>query len=111
PILASARSALPEVGSLSVTDRNGIITHSTVRAIVGHALSSTYVFKQLSSSPADELGVDRPFLSITTPRHFIIPIGRRLLDANGAFDGTAVATLLPEAYREFFPALELGPRR
>ena len=109
PILASARAALPEVGSFSVTDRNGTITHSTVGAIVGQSRRDTYLFTQLSSNPRDELVVDRPFLSITTPRQYIIPVGRRLFDAKGAFDGTVVATVHPESYREFFRTLDLGP--
>ena len=109
PILASARSALPGVGSFSVTDRHGTITHSTVRAIVDQSRSETYVFRQLASSTRDELVLDRPFLTVTTPRQFIIPIGRRLLDTSGAFDGTAVATMQPESYRQFFRTIDLGP--
>jgi signal transduction histidine kinase/CheY-like chemotaxis protein len=109
PILASAKSALPEVGSFSVTDKSGTITHSTVRAIVGQSRRDNYVFRQLASTTRDELAVDRPFLSITTPRQFLIPLGRRVLDGTGAFDGTVVATVLPESYREFFRTLDLGP--
>jgi signal transduction histidine kinase len=109
PILASARSALREVGSVSVTDRDGTITHSTVKTIVGASRRDNYVFKQLASIEGDELVVDRPFLSITTPRQYLIPLGRRLYDGTGAFDGTAVATVLPESYREFFRTIDLGP--
>ena len=108
PILASARAALPEVGSFSVTDRDGIITHSTVRAIVGESRRDNYVFRQLASTSRDELVVDRPFLAVTT-RQFIIPVGRRLTGDGGSFEGTAVATLLPESYREFFRTIDLGP--
>ena len=108
PILASARAALPEVGSFSVTDKDGTITHSTIGAIVGQSRRDTYVLKQLASSPRDELVIDRPFLSMTTPRQYIIPLGRRLFDAGGGFDGAAVATLHPESYRAFFRTLDLG---
>jgi hypothetical protein len=34
-ILDAAKAALPENGSISVTDRTGSITHSTIRRIVG----------------------------------------------------------------------------
>jgi len=109
PILASARSALPGVGSLTVTDKDGTITHSTVKAIVGASRRDTYVFQQLSASDGDDLAVDRPFLSVSPPRQFLIPLGRRLSGAGGAFDGTVVATVLPESYREFFRTIDLGP--
>ena len=108
PILAAARSALPEVGSFTITDRRGTIAHSTVKAIVGASRRDNYIFKRLASGDRDELVVDRPFLSITPPRQYVIPIGRRLLDPSGHFDGTVVVTVLPESYRDFFRTLDLG---
>src|SRR3954454_15310843 len=36
-ILGPARAALPEIGSLSVSDKNGRITHSTVSTIIGES--------------------------------------------------------------------------
>ena len=109
PILAAARSALPEVGSFTITDRNGTITHSTVKTIVGASRRDNYVFRRLASGDRDELVVDRPFLSLTPPRQYLIPIGRRLVDPSGHFDGAVVVTLLPESYRDFFRTLDLGP--
>jgi len=50
PTLASARSALPEVGSFSVTDRDGTITHSTLKAIVGASRRDDFLFRQLVAS-------------------------------------------------------------
>lgn len=109
PILASARAALPEIGALTVTDRHGVITHSTIKTIVGASRRDTYVFRQLASTASDDLVVDRPFLSVSEPRQYIIPVGRRLVDAAGAFDGTVVASIHPESYRRFFRTIDLGP--
>jgi signal transduction histidine kinase/CheY-like chemotaxis protein len=108
PILASARSALPEVGSFSVTDRNGTITHSTVKSIVGDSRRDDYLFQQLAAGDTAQLVVDRPFLSVTAPHQYLVPVGRRLVDAEGRFAGTAVASMRPESYREFFKTLDLG---
>jgi signal transduction histidine kinase/ActR/RegA family two-component response regulator len=108
PALASARSALPEVGSFSVTDRAGTITHSTVEAIVGASRRDDFLFRQLAGRDTAELLVDRPFLSITAPQQYVVPVGRRLTDAQGRFDGTVVASIRPESYRGFFRTLDLG---
>jgi signal transduction histidine kinase/CheY-like chemotaxis protein len=108
PILASAKAALPEVGSFNVTDAAGTITHSNVRAIVGSSRRDNYIFKQLSTTTRDDLILDRPFLSITQPAQFLIPIGRRLTTADGRFAGMVVATVLPESFRTFFGTLDLG---
>jgi signal transduction histidine kinase len=108
PVLEAAHSALPEVGSFTITDRHGIILHSNVKSIVGTSRRDNYVFKRLSEATRDELVVDRPFRSVTNPSQFLIPLGRRLTGPDGRFDGAVVATILPEAYREFFRTIDLG---
>jgi signal transduction histidine kinase/ActR/RegA family two-component response regulator len=52
--------------------------------------------------------LDRPFLSVSEPKHYILPVGRPLTTPDGRFDGIVVATLLPETYRAFFRTLEVG---
>jgi len=107
-LLASARSALPVSGSLTMTDARGTIRVSTQRAIIGESRREEYIFRKLSSLGRDELVVSTPFLSVTTPRRYLIPIGRRLTTERGDFDGTLVATLIPDAYREFFRTVDVG---
>ncbi|MGB2715249.1 MAG: ATP-binding protein [Vicinamibacterales bacterium] len=108
PLLSAAKSAMPGSGSLSVTDSKGIIRLSTQRSIVGQSRADNYVFRQLASSDRDELVVDRPFLSPLAPRRYLIPIGRRLLTENGKFDGTVVAVVIPEVFREFLRTIDVG---
>lgn len=107
-ILAAARASLPGSGSISVTDAAGIIRRSTQPTIVGQARRDHYLFKQLAAIDRDELVVDRPFLSPVQPRRFLIPIGRRLATDDGTFDGTVVAVVMPEAFREFFRTVDVG---
>jgi len=110
PILASARSGLAGVGSISVTDDKGVIRHSTQPRIVGQSRLDLYLFQQLAKSTDDRLVVDRPFLSVSEPRMYLIPIGRRLTDGSGRFVGTVVTTYMPAALRAMFQAADVGSR-
>lgn len=108
PILATASAGLAGVGSVTVTDARGIITHSTQPAIIGQSRSDQYVFKELAARPNDGFVISTPFRAIVGPRQFIIPIGRRLDKADGTFDGTVVATFTGAAPRTFFRTLDIG---
>ena len=108
PILAAAKAALPESGSFSVTDENGIIVHSTQRAIIGQPRSDHYAFKRLSSLPTDELVIDRPYPTITTPRQYVLPLARRVTNDAGRLGGLVVAVVIPERYRQFFQTIDVG---
>jgi signal transduction histidine kinase len=107
-ILGPALAALPEVGSLSVTDRNGVIIHSTLPAILGESRRDNYVFRRLASSGKDEMIVDRPYPSRSRPPQYMIPVGRRLTNDGNRFDGAVVATVLPERYRNFIKSIYVG---
>ena len=108
PILSAARGAIPGGGSLSVTDAAGIIRRSTLPAIVGQSRRDNYVFKQLAAIDRDELVVDRPFVTPLQRGRYIMPLGRRLTDADGRFEGTVVAVLMPESFRDFFRTVDVG---
>jgi signal transduction histidine kinase/ActR/RegA family two-component response regulator len=108
PILAAAKAALPEAGSITVSDADGTITHSTQRAIVGQSRRDNYIHKVLSAGHGDTLVVDRPFKAVAGSKPYLIPLGRPLTTSDGRFDGMLVATVLPEAYREFFKTLDVG---
>jgi len=108
PILAAARAALPESGSISVTDAKGTIVHSTQKLIVGQSRANDYLFLQLARGD-EQLLVDKPFASVSQPRQYIIPVGCRLERQDGGFDGIVVVTLIPEHYRDFLRTLDVGP--
>jgi len=107
-ILASAKAALPESGSISVTDAAGIIVHSTQPTIVGQSRAENYVFKQLAASDTDELAIDRPYSLPSAPRQFVLPVARRLRNDSGRFAGLIVAVVVPEQYRNFFKTIDVG---
>ena len=107
PILAAAKATFAG-GSLTVTDADGRILHSTQKLIVGQSRRDNYIFKQLSTIGRDELVVDRPFVAVAEPKRYLLPVGRRLTTDEGAFDGAIVATVVPDAYREFFHTIDVG---
>jgi signal transduction histidine kinase len=110
-ILASAKAALPESGSVSVTDADGTIMHSTLPAIVGESRADNYVFKRLAENPADVLAIDRPYRALTPSptAQFVLPVARRLTNDSGRFAGVIVAVVVPERYRPFFKNIDVGP--
>src|SRR3954447_26082012 len=55
PILMAARAALTGIGSLSVTDADGIIRHSSQRLNVGESRRDEYVFERLRTLATDQL--------------------------------------------------------
>ena len=107
-ILASAKAAIPESGSFSVTDANGIITYSTQPGIVGESRADRYVFKQLANASTDDLAIDRPFQVPGSPPAFVLPMARRLTNDAGRFAGLIVAVVAPERYRRFIETIEVG---
>ena len=107
-ILASAKAALPESGSFSVTDENGIITYSTQPTIVGQSRADNYVFKQLANSAMEELAIDRPYPAVGSPPAYVLPVARRLTNDSGRFAGLVVAVVVPERYRRFFETIDVG---
>ena len=108
PILAAAKAGLASSGSISVVDINGVITHSTQRAIIGQSRRDDFVFRALARADNDDAVIDMPFLTPVSPRRYVLPLGRRLTDANGHFAGAVVASVIPDTFREFLRTLDIG---
>jgi signal transduction histidine kinase/CheY-like chemotaxis protein len=110
PTLGAAKATLTGVGSISVIDRDGVIRHSTQRLIVGQSRRDDDIYRRLRDATTDELAIDTPFLSVREPRQHLIPIGRRMTDNEGRFDGAVVATFIPAVPRGFFRTVDVGQR-
>ena len=108
PLLVAESSGLTGVGSLSILDKNGTITRSTIPGIVGQSRRDHYLFQHLSSQLQAGLVADPPFRSPING-HTLIPLGRRLLDQQGQLVGIAVATLEPDSLRKFYRSIDVGP--
>jgi len=112
PSLAAARAGLP-VGAISVTDATGVITQSTQPLIIGQSRRDDATVRALMHAADDALIAGMPFPTLNpapdTPR-FIIPIGRRLVDASGRLTGMVIASFVPAAARQFLRSLDVGRR-
>jgi signal transduction histidine kinase/ActR/RegA family two-component response regulator len=107
PILRTAIAGMSYVGSLTVTDSNGVIRHSTLPAVIGQSRREEFLFTRLAAEPEAGIVADTPFSSLIDQR-IIIPLGRRLVGADGSFEGIVVATLLPETFRDFYKSVTIG---
>jgi signal transduction histidine kinase len=106
PMLESVRAGMNGVGSLTVTDAEGIIVHTTTAAERGESRRDTFLFRTLAGDATAGVVADAPFKAINTGR-MVIPVGRRL-EVNGSFAGMVVATLAPEELRGFYKAVNVG---
>jgi hypothetical protein len=107
PVLRTAMAGMSHLGSLTIVDSTGVIRHSTLPLLVGQSRSEEFIFKRLSTDPLAGLIADTPFRSLLNGR-ILIPLGRRLAGPEGSFDGAVVATLSPEAFREFYKSVDVG---
>ncbi|MGZ3620195.1 MAG: ATP-binding protein [Candidatus Binataceae bacterium] len=107
PILESARSAVSGVAILAVVDAKGTVIASTIPQILGETRAETYLFRRLSGQADAGLVADPPLRGRISGQ-WVIPFGRRLLDADGAFAGAIVATLEPVRLRGFYRTIDVG---
>lgn len=106
-VLTGAMAGIQNSTSLSVTDAQGILRHSTIAKIIGQSRRDLYVFQTLSRKVDAGLVADAPFKSLTSGE-MLIPLGRRLEGPDGAFQGIAVVTLRLQQLREFYRSIDVG---
>jgi PAS domain S-box-containing protein len=109
PLLEQSLSALRGVGSISVVDEHGKVTHSTVSQIVGANRKDRFAFERMQSDPNIQFVADIPFRGLAS-KQLLIPLARRIDSADRTFRGIVVATLEPERLREFYRAVEIGKK-
>ncbi|MCC6946841.1 MAG: PAS domain-containing protein [Bradyrhizobiaceae bacterium] len=107
PILDAAFAGLEGVRSLIVLNENGLVAHSTVKEIIGQSRADQFLFWHLRATDSRDLIADTPYRNPVNGR-VSIPLGRRLVTADGSFDGVVVATLEPERLRKFYRSIDLG---
>jgi signal transduction histidine kinase len=107
-LLDASYAGVAGVGSLSVIDAAGTIRHSTIAMIVGQSRADHFLFRALRDDPGAGIVADPPFRSLTSGQ-MLMPIGRRLQDSAGAFQGAVVATLELALLRELYRSVDAGP--
>ena len=105
PVLDAAKAGASTIGSLSVTDANGRIRHSTLRSIIGQDRRDRFIARSLSDPNAPELLTDAPMRGQSSGA-LLLPFGRRLFDERGRVAGAVVATFAPESLRSFYSSVD-----
>ena len=100
-VLSSTKSTLTGAGSISVSDADGVIRYSTQPLIVGQSRRSFFVFQHFAAGGPDELAIDPPFMTISEPHHFVLPVARRLDRPDGSFGGMVIIVFEPSQLRPF----------
>ena len=106
-MLTGAIAGLLNTGSLSVTDSQGVIRHSTVANVLGQSRQDLYLFQTLRRQANAGMVADRPFKGVTG--EMLIPLGRRVEGPADTFQGVAVATMRLPQLREFYHSIDVGP--
>jgi PAS domain S-box-containing protein len=107
-VLMGAIAGMPNTGSLTVTDSEGVVRHSTIATILGQSRRNLYVFQTLRRQANAGMVADRPFTSLGNGE-MLIPLGRRLEGPAETFQGIAVATWRLPQLREFYRSIDVGP--
>jgi PAS domain S-box-containing protein len=107
PLLETAKSGVSGIAVLAVTDETGVIRHATMPLLIGTSRADGFLFRRLSADPSADLVVDKP-LRGSVSGQWVIPFGRRLVNADGKFGGIVVATLEPGRLRQFYRTIDIG---
>ncbi len=98
-----------DLGSVSVTDADGVIRHSSISRLVGQSRRDDPLYRRAAAG-ADALVADVPMRSQSNSERTILPVGRRLAAPDGRFAGAVVATVPSERLQAFFQSVDVGSR-
>lgn len=106
-ILHSSLSGLTSVNGLYVLNADGVIKHATLPSAIGRNMADRHLHQALAAASTDKMVADEPYLSRAF-KDWVMPLGRRLNDPAGEFDGYVVGTLKLEAMRDFYRSIAVG---
>ena len=94
---------------LALVDRDGLVVNSSLGDVAGkHAsIADREHFRVPRETPGDELFISRPVLGRISHRRSVQFV-RRLVDAEGLFEGVVVASLDPAFLSRFYHSLDVG---
>ncbi len=93
---------------ISLTDRNGMLIISNyLKGNDRVDLSEREHFRVQRDSPADDIFVSKPVLGRAS-QQWSIQLTRKLMTADGAFDGIVVVSLSPQYFARFYRSVDLG---
>ena len=99
----------PTTSYVAITDRDGNVRTSTISTPSEINLKDRPYFISQMTSKDDELFIDKPTIGRTSKRK-VVQFSRRLMDANGDFDGVVIMSVTPSYFTEHFDVATFGKR-
>jgi len=107
-VLLKETAELPQIDGLFAYDKNGQWIVNSMRTVVPNYNDSDRDYFIYHRTHADQgLHIGMPVLSRATGK-WIIPVSRRIDDANGSFAGVALAGIDVDFFTDFYSGIQIG---
>ena len=108
--LKANRSWSDAISRVSIVDRNGIVLLSSDASLRGKSVKDRAYFKSQVESTTNELFVGKPILSQTAADKWTVELSRRILRADGRFDGVVSASLDSRYLTRIYNSVDIGQK-
>jgi hypothetical protein len=108
--LKANRSLSDAISRVSIVDRNGIVLLSSDAGSRGKSVKDRAYFKSQAEATSNELFVGKPILSETAADKWTVELSRRILRADGRFDGVVSASLDSRYLTRIYNSVNIGQK-
>ena len=108
--LKADRSLSDAISRVSIVDRNGIVLLSSDASLRGKNVKDRAYFSSQVEAKSNELFVGKPILSETAAGKWTIELSRRILRADGRFDGVVSASLNSRYLTRIYNSVNIGQK-
>jgi diguanylate cyclase (GGDEF)-like protein/PAS domain S-box-containing protein len=108
--LKADRSLSDAISRVSIVDRNGVVLLSSDASLRGKNVKDRTYFSSQVEAKSNELFVGKPILSETAAGKWTIELSRRILRADGRFDGVVSASLDSRYLTRIYNSVNIGQK-
>ena len=108
--LKADRSLSDAISRVSIVDRNGNVLLSSDASLRGKSVKDRAYFKSQAEATTNELFVGKPILSETAAGKWTVELSRRILRADGRFDGVVSASLDSRYLTRIYNSVNIGQK-
>ena len=108
--LKADRSLSDAISRVSIVDRNGNVLLSSDASLRGKSVKDRAYFKSQAEATTNELFVGKPILSETAADKWTVELSRRILRADGRFDGVVSASLDSRYLTRIYNSVNIGQK-
>src|SRR5690349_17969406 len=106
--LKANRSLSDAISRVSIVDRNGIVLLSSDASLRGVNVKDRNFFKSQAEAKTSERFVGKPILSETAAGKWTVELSRRIVRADGRFDGVVTASLDSGYLTRIYNSVNIG---